>query len=281
MRKPLSLQLAERTGESVVEAMSFTSFPIDPLGVASARGIAVAERELSSCMGCLMKVGDTFGILYAAGLGNEGVVRFTIAHELGHYFLEGHAEHLFPTGGGQHFSQSGFVSSEPHEREADSFAVGLLMPAKLFREQVRESGVGFPAIQKLSSICRTSLTATAIRFAKFAEDPVAVIVSNGAKADFCFMSDSLRNARRFEWLKKGDLIPSGTPTAGFNRIAENVRLGKTVEGCSRLATWFDGAPDVEVSEDVVGLGRYGRTLTVLFSEEPLDGDEWDESEDDD
>jgi hypothetical protein len=280
MRKPLSIQVAERTGESVVEAMGFNAVPVDPLVVASDRGITVAERELSGCMGCLMKVGDAFGILYASGLSNDGVIRFTVAHELGHYFLDGHAQHLFPTGNGQHFSQSGFVSNEPHEREADSFAVGLLMPGKLFRDQLRNCGVGFSAIQKLSNLCRTSLTATAIRYATFAEDPVAVIVSSGSKADFCVMSDSLRDGRRFEWIKKGDLIPSGTSTAAFNRNAENIRLGKTVEGISSLATWFDGAPDIEVLEDVVGLGRYGRTLTVLFTEEPLDSDDGDCENDD-
>ncbi|MCC7316612.1 MAG: ImmA/IrrE family metallo-endopeptidase [Planctomycetes bacterium] len=279
MGKQLAILAAESKGESVAAAMGHYSFPIDPLAVAADRGITVAERDLSGCMGCLMKVGDNFGILHAAGLRNEGVIRFTIAHELGHYFLEGHAEHLFPAGDGQHFSQSGFVSSDPHEREADAFAVGLLLPETLFRKQVRDSGVGFSAIQKLSSHCSTSLTATAIRYATFAEDPVAVIVSNGPKVDFCFMSESLKESRRFDWLKKGDLIPTGTTTADFNRDTENIRGGKTAEGYSNLAAWFDGAPDVEMMEDVVGLGRYGRTLTVLFTEEPLD--EGEDSHDED
>jgi hypothetical protein len=42
---------------------------------------------------------------------------------------------------------------------------------------------------------------------------------------------------------------------------------------------FDGAPDVEMNEHVVGLGRYDRTLTVLFTDEVLD--EEDEENDDD
>jgi hypothetical protein len=32
-----------------------------------------------------------------------------------------------------------------------------------------------------------------------------------------------------------------------------------------LDDWFDG-PDTEISEEVIGLGEYGRTLTVLRAE---------------
>lgn len=41
--------------------------------------------------------------------------------------------------------------------------------------------------------------------------------------------------------------------------------------------WFEGAPQLEMKEDVVGLGGYGKTLTVLFTEEAFD----DKEEDDD
>ena len=50
--------------------------------------------------------------------------------------------------------------------------------------------------------------------------------------------------------------------------------------CS-LKYWFEDAPDIEFQEDVVGLGHYGKTLTVLFTEEALnDDDEADEEADD-
>jgi hypothetical protein len=53
-----------------------------------------------------------------------------------------------------------------------------------------------------------------------------------------------------------------------------------------LDDWFDG-PDIEISEEVIGLGEYGRTLTVLHAEslpdpeavmERSDGREDDEAE---
>jgi len=32
---------------------------------------------------------------------------------------------------------------------------------------------------------------------------------------------------------------------------------------------LDGAPRIEIKEDVVGLGHYGKTLTVLFTDAEL------------
>jgi hypothetical protein len=48
-----------------------------------------------------------------------------------------------------------------------------------------------------------------------------------------------------------------------------------------LNDWFENAPDVEIKEDVVGLGHYGKTLTVLFTEELLTEEEEHEHEEDD
>lgn len=42
-----------------------------------------------------------------------------------------------------------------------------------------------------------------------------------------------------------------------------------------LKTWFENAPDIEMQEDVVGLGHYGKTLTVLFSNTALEEDDED------
>lgn len=273
MTDELRYQLAERAGESLALRREVQTLPVDPFAIAAARGIVVEMANLSSAFGCLVKAGDVFGIYYASDLQNEGVIRFTIAHELGHYFLEGHAERLFPGGDGRHVSQSGFVSSDPHEREADHFAVGLLMPKKLFVAELRKSSGGFAAVEHMRSICRTSITATAIRYATLAEDPVAIIVSERQTIRYCFMSECLREIQGLEWLGKRMPVPRDSATAAFNQNSDNVRLGKQVEGSSSLDSWFSGAPDAEMQEDVVGLGRYGCTLTVLFSDKAIDADE--------
>ncbi|QGQ25807.1 ImmA/IrrE family metallo-endopeptidase [Gimesia benthica] len=278
MNSKLLEQEAEWVASNVTKA--FTELPVDPFGLADSHNIVVQAKPSSSSgvSGYLIRVGDQFGIQYATHIKVEGFKRFTVAHELGHYFLPGHPEHLFPNGEGIHHSMSGFISSDKFERQADFFAAALLMPRDLFLGALRRAGDGFEGIETLAETCVTSITATAIRYTKFAEDPVAVVVSSGNQVDYCFMSEALRDLPRIEWLKKGTVLPASA-TAKFNTNFENIEEARRVEGYTWLNEWFEGAPEVEMKEDVVGLGSYGRTLTVLHTSEALAEDV--EEEDDD
>ena len=65
-------------------------------------------------------------------------------------------------------------------------------------------------------------------------------------------------------------------TFAFNKAAENVRTSKRVEETSNFQDWFGGRRNVDISEDVIGLGGYGKTLTVLYdinAPDPEDDDE--------
>lgn len=267
-----------RNAEEV--AKGFSSLPVDPVAIAQAKDITVQswEPKRQGVSGFLMKKGDAFGIGYSAFIKNQGFVNFTVGHELGHYHLDGHVEKLFAGGSFIHQSQSGFVSSDECEREADLFSATLLMPEALFRRAQRGAGEGFPAIESLATLCVTSITATAIRFVEFAEDPVAVVVGSNGIVDFCCMSDVIRDRPGLTWLKAGDSIPTGTVTAKFHKNPESITAGRKAGGFTTLDEWFEGAPRLEMKEDVVGLGHYGKTLTVLFTREALDDDTDEEEE---
>lgn len=279
MSNKLARAEAEHVAIEVVKDCGFTDFPICPFEIAKKKDIHVEAKKSTQpgVSGFLMRVENTFGIKYASQIQNEGFIRFTVAHELGHYFLPGRPEKLFPNGNGIHQSKSGFISQDPLERQADCFASALLMPEMLFRKAVNKAGSGFAAIEKLAAKCKTSITATAIRYTQFTDEAVAVIVSTGRHIDYCFMSDRIRDINGITWIKKGDPLPSGT-TLDFNGDASNIEEGRQEEGTCFLDDWFEGAPPVEVNEDVVGLGSYGKTLTVLFTDEELEDD--DEDEDD-
>ena len=265
---------ATQTANRVIEDHEITQLPVDPVAIATKHGIKVGSGSLDGVSGCLMKVGDTFGILYSDRLSNTGFERFTISHELGHYFLPGHPEALFGNGATTHHSKSGFVSGDPIERQADQFAASLMMPEQLFVEAMRGHGnPGFPAIEFLSDTCCTSIAATALNYARLAEDPVAVVMSRGSTVEWCEMSDTIRDLPGLTWLRKGSAVPRDVATSDFNRSTDNIARASRRESSSLLSDWFDGAPDVEMMEDVVGLGRYGRTLTVLFTPECIDSDE--------
>jgi hypothetical protein len=274
---------AELQASQVLAKLKISSLPVNPFAIADARGI-VYEQKASlgpGISGCLMKVGDVFGILYSARFANEGFRNFTVAHELGHYFLEGHVQHLFGAGQQFHQSESGFTSDDKLEREADSFAAGLLMPKLPFKATCTTAGQGLAAVETLAGLCGTSLTATSIRYASFCDDPVAVVCSVGQRVQFAFLSKPLKDRRDLTWIRKGAGVPQGTATLNFNKDPDNVRLAKRVTSSSSLDVWFDGGGDAELCEEVVGLGEYGRTLTILWADslpDPAESEEKEESE---
>jgi hypothetical protein len=227
--------------------------------------------------GMLIRVGNGFAIGYATHIDNVPFQRFSVGHELGHYFLPGHPEAIL-NAQGVHESRAGFRSTDRYEVEADRFAAGLLMPRHLFVSALAKAGKGFAAVEFLAKLCKTSWHATAIRYAQCSPDPVAIVVSVGDRIDHCFMSDELKALDGIDWLRKFEAIPEGTATFAFNQNQANVTNGARADGTSSLQTWFSGSYDIEVTEDVIGLGVYGKTLTVLYDIALPDEEERDEEE---
>jgi hypothetical protein len=265
----------------VVSNNGFSSLPVDPKVIAKNSHIEVMpwKPDKLGVSGFLMRVGDDFGIGYSTAIQNEGFINFTVAHELGHYFLSGHVEALIKGNEGFHYSVSGFVSNEEHEREADRFAAELLMPEPLFKAALQCAGDGFPAIQTLADAGRTSIVATAIRFAKLADDPVAVILTANSKVEWCFVSPEFRKCPGVFPLGKRSSLPSASATVRFNNDLALIERGARAEGYCSLSDWFQNAGDIEIKEDVVGLGHYHKTLTVLFADELPTDDEQEEEVD--
>lgn len=261
------LKFAKQRGEALLAEEGLTSLPIDPFEIAARRDIVVQAKPdvVSGVSGMLLRHGNSFGILYASDISSEGFQRFSVAHELGHYFLDGHIDHVLPKDG-IHTSQAGFASQDPYEREADSFAVGLLMPAKLFRRLIGQRTLGLSDIESAAEACKTSLTATAIRYVELTDDAIAVIVSTGSTIDYCIMSEAMKSLRDLTWFKRGSSVPLNTKTARFNADPSRVLRGERVSEEIDILDWLGGTRSSIVIEDVVGLGGYGKTLTVLSSQ---------------
>jgi hypothetical protein len=117
----------------------------------------------------------------------------------------------------------------------------------------------------MADLCETSLTATAIRYAELSSDAVAVIVSMGKVIDYCIMSDAMKSLPQLTWLRKGSPVPGHTETGRLNANPHSVLEGEHASAEIDVMDWLGGTRSAIVTEDVVGLGRYGKTLTVLSS----------------
>lgn len=157
--------------EAVIESLGISSVEeLDVEAIAFDAGVEVAYEQLSGCEATLVGVGDR-AIATINPSGYRGRERFSLAHELGHWTLHR----------GRSFRcrvdavEDNFSSSIALEKEADTFASHLLMPASLFHEAL--CGVDRPNFKLLSDVAQrfeTSLTATALRLVGVDTRPVII-----------------------------------------------------------------------------------------------------------
>ena len=127
--------------------LSVTTVPVDPVRIARRQGLAVEEGPLpSGVYGALWKKGNRFGIIVSDACPTPGHRRFSLAHELGHYHIDGHLDAMFAGDAERVESAGGFLHDGKSrlEREADWFASELLVPA---------SELGPGAVRRRDAVC--------------------------------------------------------------------------------------------------------------------------------
>jgi Zn-dependent peptidase ImmA (M78 family) len=101
--------------------------------------------------------------------------RFTLAHELGHYFIDAHRIGLKKGLLEPHPSHTNKTQFFTIEREADYFAACLLMPEERFRKDIGKRKFGIEVIDFLRTEYKVSRTACALRFADIGNYPLLVV----------------------------------------------------------------------------------------------------------
>lgn len=258
---------ARETARQVIQDCRITEWPLIPELIAAKEGlpIEVLPDFPPNTYGALYKNDDGFKIILSSGCHTEGQRRFTLCHELAHYFLDGHVDVLFDGGSEVHLSDSSHFrgNKEWYEVEADAFAAELLVPLRVAREVMTKAGTGLAAVRAIEETFATSLVCAGVRYANLTGDHASVILSRGKVIEWASCSTSMQEHVWARARKKGDWAPPRSVTYALARSPERVVLGEEGGGEGTLVEWFDGAPDVPVIEEVVGLGPYGRVLTVL------------------
>lgn len=283
MNQAFRLKMARQSAEKHLRDKGYVSLPIKPREIAAGLDIPVIAmpNHVDGVSGMLLRHGNGFGIAYSTHVDNEGFQNFSIGHEIGHYLLEGHVDQVVDAEG-KHYSRAGFVSSDPYEMEADHFASGLLMPETLFRSALRKRDPGLGAVEAMAALCGASLTAAAIRCAELSQDAVAVAISTNGVIDYCFMSEAMKSLPKLSFIRKGTLVPVGTATATFHSTPGAVASAKRLNSEVDIMDWLGGTKAKVVREEVIGLGRYDKVLTVLSSSSiGLEDQGYDDDDDDD
>lgn len=262
------LEDAAATAADILRCTNCISRPVDPLRVAGSEA-----KQLRVCCGDYRDRFDgqleyhrakrRFILFYNTKYDNTPGLhaprtRFSIAHELGHYFLDAHHAYL-RQGNPPHGSNSDFLSDKMVEREADTFAAHLLMPKAIFNPEVNQDELTLERIGDLASAYATSFSSTAIRAVTCSDWPCAVAGLRGGIVAWMFCSQPLIEAGFYPKVRHP------VPTASARRCCATGADGSTpvaawatdwfttFNASNRRVTVIEQFQPVRVLDMVVGL----------------------------
>jgi hypothetical protein len=200
--------------------------------------------------------------------------RFSIAHELGHLELH-RAQNSISICLGEDLDdwkpQRVGIS---FEQEANEFASALLLPERFFGSCCRKCDPSLDYIAQLAEDFDVSLTATAIRYAVFCEEPVAVVFSHGGHIRW------FRGSQDFEELREDlgffiDVRSRLDPSTQAYRIFQNrsVRVNPRTVSASAWFTSGKYRSDGRILEQSWGMPNYDAVLTLLWVDEDIEDDD--------
>ncbi len=284
------LEKARISAEEIVGAMKLT-LPIDPLLVAK------EEQPFLRCRGDdyrnrfdgqLEYHRDKnrfimfFNTKYDAGLAagrHHPRTRFSISHELGHYFLDRHRAH-FLNGGRKHRSSGEFSLDVMMEREADAFASGLLLPSTLIRREVNQGDLCLAVIEHIARKSQASLVCAAIRCVQLSDYACAVVGLREGAVAWSSCSPRLIDAGMYPPAKGSP----GSPSAREQLAAFAEGRAKKGRSSSFGRQWFrtfdrDNVETVHVEEHYLPVPSLSTLVAILsIPEDELEQDEEDERE---
>lgn len=218
---------------------------------------AVESADIKGFEGGLFKTGeDRWTMLYNSKLSSPGRIRFTQAHELGHYLLHRLQREAFEC------TSEDMLDWSEHEKsiesEADKFASYLLMPLHDFRTQVPEA-VTFDALGQCADRYGVSLTAAALQWLSYTEEKAVLVMSRDGFMDWAWSSDPACKAGAF-FAARRHTIPVPDQSLAANSAIRHERVGTTIPA----KTWFPHAePETPLREMKVSAEQYDSVLTLL------------------
>ncbi|MBL9191574.1 MAG: ImmA/IrrE family metallo-endopeptidase [Opitutaceae bacterium] len=254
----------------------FSCAPIDPERIAAEEGITMCYASFPQPFdGLLLHEHHRFTLVCNTRCHPRGSPRsrYTVAHELGHFFLPSHRDALVAGSLAARLPRQGPWSNRITESDADCFAANLLMPAALFsRLAATLPGTTPQKIHTLAKTFETSISTTAYRLieldllgvpsAAILWDPLGLPAGRRVSPFTAVMGP--------DYLMLTSRPPHSSATA---RMIEHLRTGED-HSQSHLMDWFTGLSGYEsghqtlVREEVMSLGDHGWLTLIAPADAP-------------
>lgn len=238
--------------------------PINVASIAENNGLTYCLGDYEDYFDGMLEYEDGHFHIYVNNKGrfslNTPRIRFSFAHELGHFFIDEHRLVLESGTSLHHPSKYCFDQRNPVEKEADFFASSLLMPRSLF-EKESQGAFSFKKLDELSKRYGTSLPATASRYMDYGSMPIALVCAKDGKIQYKLFSDDFPYKRlKTDYTNKVPLLTCAGDYFENDVECEDTEMVDAKE-------WFltyDNLNGVQVREHCVYQKKYGQTLSILW-----------------
>lgn len=200
-----------------------------------------------------------WALIYNSSIPVPGRIRFTIAHELGHYILHRQMTDAFEC------SQNDMLHWESIERkiesEADIFASTLLMPADDYRRQIGNHVVDLEVLDHCAKRYGVSLTAAVLKWIEFTPQRAVLVVSRDGFIRWARSSQSaLKSGSFFRTRDQVIELPAGS-LAICDEVITPERQGSEVNA----RVWFPKEPQgMSLREMKIVSDRFEQTMSLLI-----------------
>jgi hypothetical protein len=255
-----------KISEAFGKAHGGSRFPVDvPLLALEAANIfgwsdpitEVKPVDIKSFDGALFPDGERkkWMLLFNSGMSSPGRIRFTQAHELGHYILHRQMREAFQC------SSDDMLDWEEKtiEAQADLFSSYLLMPLDDFRAQVTTL-VDLELLGHCADRYGVSLTAAVLKWIQYTEENAVLVLSRDGYMQWSFSSrQAARSGAFFRTRKQTVAVPAGSIAVAPG--VKHERRGIEVPA----KVWFPHADaGMSVREMKVSSDQFDYVLSLLY-----------------
>lgn len=204
-------------------------------------------------------------LLYNEAVSSPGRVRFTQAHELGHYILHRQLRESFQCSDADMLNWS--KDDKDIEGQADLFASFLLMPLDDYRKQVT-AAVDMDLLGHCADRYGVSLTAAILKWLQYTDEKAVLVMSNDGFINWAWSSEPAAKAGAF-FRTRNSVIPVPREALAANADIQHDRTGTQIPA----SIWFPHASaDTPLREMKVHSEQYGVVLSLLLL--PRSADVW-------
>jgi Zn-dependent peptidase ImmA (M78 family) len=218
----------------------------------------IACASIDRFEGALFKNNDkSWTLLYNNTITSKERIRFTQAHEIGHYVLHRMQQDEFTC------SINTIRESDEDgidiEDQANQFASNLLIPIGDFRKLAEQQSFSFEFLSFCTNRYRVSLEAILIKWLDITNENIVAIISIDGFMKWSYSSRKAYRAKAFFPTRKKTIsIPERSLCA--NHQIPNCLDGSPIQTC----IWFEGAaPHGNLTEYKLFTERLDRIITIL------------------